>query len=118
MHYTTVMVPIRLPLWLYRVLWSLKKKLNLNRPTNSTLNLLGDRDIEWSWVASRIPDGPGEALDFGNGGSPLALLAAQRGFNVVAVDLNAIAWPYTHPTLKFSQGDIINLSLPQNHYNL
>jgi hypothetical protein len=81
-------------------------------------NLLGDRDIEWSWIASQMPSSPGEALDFGPGGSHQALIAAQRGFNVTAVDLESVHWPYVHPGLRFIQGDILKLPLPTEHFDL
>ncbi len=81
-------------------------------------NLAGDRDIEWSWVSSQMPSGPGEALDFGPGGSFLGLTAAQRGFKVTAVDLEPVQWYYVHPTLQFIHGDILELSLPINHFDL
>jgi len=82
------------------------------------VNLLGDRDIEWSWVASKIPFGPGVALDFGSGASHLALLAAQRGFTVTALDLEAIQCPYIHPSLHFVKGDILKLGLPAGQFDL
>jgi SAM-dependent methyltransferase len=88
----------------------------LDRPR--TPNLLGDRDIEWSWVASQIPFGPGEALDFGPGGSHLGLIAAQRGFNVTAVDLEHVHWPYLHPQLRLIRGDILRLPLPRDRFDL
>jgi len=81
-------------------------------------NLVGDRDIEWSWISSQMPSGPGEALDFGNGGSFLGLIAAQRGFYVTAVDLGPVQWPYIHPHLRFIEGDILKLSLPRDHFDL
>jgi len=81
-------------------------------------NLLGDRDIEWSWVASQMPSQPGEALDFGPGGSHLALIATQRGFNVTAVDLGSVRWPYVHPRLRFLKGDLLKLPLPKGHFDL
>lgn len=83
-----------------------------------TPNLLGDRDIEWSWIASQMPAGPGEALDFGSGGSHLALIAAKRGFNVTAVDLEPVQWPYVHPRLHFILGDILKLPLRTEHFDL
>lgn len=79
---------------------------------------MGDRDIEWSWVASHMPDGPGEALDFGPGGSCLGLMAAQRGFKVTAVDLGPVQWYCAHHNLHFIQGDILKLPLPAKHFNL
>ncbi|MDI6704407.1 MAG: hypothetical protein QME40_07045 [bacterium] len=45
--------------------------------------LAGDRDVEWSWIASQMPSGLGEALDFGCGPiSYLGLIAAHRGFKL------------------------------------
>lgn len=81
-------------------------------------NLLGDRDVEWSWIASQMPFGPGEALDFGSGESSVALVAAQRDFNVTAVDLQPVHWLYLHPRLRFIRGDILKLPLPKEHFDL
>lgn len=81
-------------------------------------NLAGDRDIEWSWVLSQMPMGPGEALDFGCGVSHLGLAAAQRGFRVVAVDLEPVQWYYVHAGLQFMRGDILKLPLPTKHFDL
>jgi len=119
MHRVNVTLPLYLPGWLYHPLRRLKHKVVLlctgSRPV---VNLIGSRDIEWSWVVSRMPSGPGEALDFGPGGSDLALVAAQKGFNVTAVDLEPVRWPYLHPRLRFVQGDILKLSLPEEHFDL
>jgi len=73
-------------------------------------NLKGDRDIEYSWVAANMPEGPGRALDFGCGSSYLGLIAVQRGFKVTAVDLASVNWPYVHPNLTFLQKDIFDLN--------
>ncbi len=83
-----------------------------------TPNLLGDRDIEWSWVAAQMPHGPGEALDFGSGSGHLALLAAQRGFDVTAIDLETVEPPYVHPRLRFLRGDILKLPLAPGRFDL
>lgn len=88
------------------------------RATTPAVNLAGDREIEWSWVAAQMPSGPGEALDFGPGGSYLGLIAAQRGFNVTAVDLATVNWWYRHHRLRFMQGDILKLPLPKEHFDL
>ena len=95
----------------------------LNRAMSSmvsrkTPNLAGDRDIEWSWISSQMPSGPGKALDFGPGNSCLGLVAAQRGFRVTAVDLEPGRWHYFHPELEFVQGDILNLPLPADYFDL
>ena len=74
-------------------------------------NLKGDRDIEYSWIAANMPEGPGRALDFGCGSSYLGLIAAQRGFKVAAIDLAYITWPYVHPNLTVIQKDIFDLNL-------
>ncbi len=81
-------------------------------------NLLGDRDVEWSWIAANMPSGPGRALDFGNGGGPLALMAALRGFDAWAVDLNPVNWPYVHSNLRFLQGNIHTLDLEKGSFDL
>lgn len=112
-------VPLYVPGWLYRMLGSIGRRLMPRRKDElRSPNLLGDRDIEWSWVASQMPEGPGEALDFGAGGGRLALAAAQRGFNVTAVDLEPVRWHYVHARLRFVRGDILNLPLPENHFDL
>lgn len=85
---------------------------------NTVPNLSGDRDIEWSWVSAHIPDGPGKALDFGAGPSFLGLIAAQRRFEVTAVDLLPCRWEYTHPNLIFIQGDLLKVNLPEKFYDL
>ena len=90
----------------------------LSMASRKTPNLAGDRDIEWSWVSSQMPSGPGKALDFGPGTSSLGLMAVQRGFRVIAVDLEPVQWYYFHPELEFIQGDILKLSLPPKHFDL
>ncbi len=90
----------------------------MTAPRGAALDLSGDRDVEWSWVAAQIGSGPGEALDFGNGGSALGLIAAGRGYDVTAVDLEAVAWPYAHERLRFVRGDVFELALPKGHFDL
>lgn len=81
-------------------------------------NLRGDREIEYSWVAANIPEGPGTALDFGCGQGYLGLLAAMRGFKVVAIDLEPANWYYKHPNLRFILGDIFEFSFPAGSFDL
>src|SRR5262249_9368897 len=81
-------------------------------------NLVGDRDIEWSWMASRLPQGPGKALDFGNGGSPLSLMASLRGFHVTAIDLGNVDWPYIEPKLDFVRCDILSHHFSEESFDL
>lgn len=103
--------------FLWETAQKVKKGLQVAGPVRLP-NLAGDRNIEWSWVSSQIPLGPGEALDFGPGGSFLGLIAALRGFNVTAVDLEPVQWYYRHHRLQFVHGDILKLSLPTNHFDL
>jgi SAM-dependent methyltransferase len=98
--------------------WIHKNKTSLEISSPTSLDLSGDRDIEWSWVASRLPDGPGEVLDFGAGGSNLSLIAAQRGFNVTAIDLRVIHRPYVYPRISFIQGDILKIDLPKTFFDI
>ena len=105
-------VGVPIPDWLHRSLSALRPR------RGRIVDLSGDRDIEWSWVAARIGRGPGAAIDFGNGGSALGLIAAERGFEVTAVDLEAVSWPYEHPRLRLAQGDILNLPLPERHFDV
>ncbi len=81
-------------------------------------NLAGDRDVEWSWVSAEIPSGPGEALDCGAGDSFLGLVAAHRGFKVIASDLTRPQWYFAHPGIQFIQGDIRHVSLPVDGFDL
>ncbi|MGB7291875.1 MAG: DUF268 domain-containing protein [Thermodesulfobacteriota bacterium] len=81
-------------------------------------NLMGDRDVEHSWITANMPEGPGLALDFGCGPFSLGLVAARKGFSVTAIDLEPVIWYYVHPSLSFLQGDILKLTLPSDQYDL
>ncbi len=81
-------------------------------------NLLGDRDIECSFIAVKMPIGPGFAFDFGTGGSNLGLIAARNNYYVTSLDLNKINWPYVHPHLEFIQGDLLEIPLPEQKFDL
>jgi 2-polyprenyl-3-methyl-5-hydroxy-6-metoxy-1,4-benzoquinol methylase len=73
------------------------------------INLLGDRDVEWSFIAAHLPRGPGKALDFGSGGSYISLIAARKGFEVIALDLEPQTFPWQHPQVTFMQGDLLKV---------
>lgn len=81
-------------------------------------NLLGDRNVEWSWVAAHLGDGSGEALDFGSGGTLLGLLAARRGYRVTAIDLQEVSGWYRHERFQGLQGDLFNFTVPPHTYDL
>jgi SAM-dependent methyltransferase len=123
MHISRLSIPIPLPDGLFRALKSLQGKIAARPPAVETakpkiVNLDGDRDIEWSWIAARIPDGSGDALDFGAGTSSLGLLARQRGYSVTAVDLTPVKWDYRVEKLSFVQGDIFRLRFPRGKFSL
>jgi len=76
-----------------------------------SMSLSGCRAVEWSWVVTKLPAGPGCALDFGCAQSNLGLVAARLGFEVTAIDLKPVAWLYDHARLTFVQGDLFDLRL-------
>lgn len=109
-------IPVYLPMALYRPLRRLKRAItDRNRPTR---NLWDDRDVEYSFIAAHMPNGPGKALDFGSGSSYMSLLAALRGFEVIALDLEPQTFPWLHPAVRSIQGDLLKLDLPTNHFDL
>ena len=81
-------------------------------------NMDGDRDIEFSWIAGHMGNGPGYALDFGCGNTWMGLLAARKGFDVTAIDLGKVGWRYNHPNLKFTQGDLSDLNMAKDSLDL
>jgi SAM-dependent methyltransferase len=82
------------------------------------INLWGDRDVEWTFITAYMPQGPGEALDFGSGGSSLAFLAARRGYRVVALDLESHTYLWRHPQVEFVQGDLLKLDWEPERFDL
>jgi SAM-dependent methyltransferase len=69
--------------------------------------LSGDRWVEWSFCMSRLADGPGRTLDFGADIAFLALAAAQRGHDVVALDRLPSSAEFDHPRVRFLEADIL-----------
>jgi hypothetical protein len=83
------------------------------------MNLIGDRDIEWSWMLSRIKNGPGKALDLGCGDYLLlSLTAAQRGYDVLAVDREWHKYPFMAKGVTFKLVDILEESFSPNYFDL
>lgn len=81
-------------------------------------NLLGDRDIEHSWIAANIPDGSGKAIDFGSGPTWMGLLAARKGYSVLSIDLTDVEWFYQHNNLNFSKINIFDVPYESNSLQL
>ena len=81
-------------------------------------NLLGDRDLEYSFIAANLPNKTGRVLDFGSGGTPLSLIAELKGHNVTAIDLIKYNTAYK-TAAKFMQGDILNTNqLKKNYFDI
>jgi len=122
MRRITIKIPIYIPQSLYKILLKVKRIFKADGAhgslNNNIVDMKGDRDIEWSWIISQMPPGPGEALDFGPGGSYLGLIAAQLGFNVTAVDIELINQCYIHPGINFKQGDICSIPLPKDFFDV
>jgi hypothetical protein len=81
-------------------------------------DLSGDRDIEWSFIAGHLPNGPGEALDFGCKDTCLSLIAARRGFSVLALDLERPTSLWQHPNRRFIEGDLLKVDLQDVKFDL
>ena len=59
----TVNISVKLPTWIHQPLRRVKRAFMPPQNGQPAINLLGDRDIEYSFVAANLPSGPGEALD-------------------------------------------------------
>lgn len=103
------------PKRLFNAILSIIKHFNIKLQVD---DLYGDRDIEWSWIASNLPAGSGNALDFGCGISILPIITARKGYHVTAIDLEPIEFPYHHQRLKFIQGDLLELDLQREYFDV
>lgn len=111
-----VNLPVPLPNWLYRPLRRMRD--SLRNGNGHAQDLAGDRDVEFSFIAGALPGGPGEALDFGCGPGFLSFVAAQRGYQVLALDLQEQQFSWHDPAVKFHRGDVLTASLPENHFHV
>jgi SAM-dependent methyltransferase len=113
------LVPIYLPTWLYKTVVSVKRALVPPAAAPAPLvNIWGERNVEWSFLSSEMPNGPGEAIEFGCEQGYMSLLAAQKGFHVLANDLQEQSFTWQHPNVEFRQGDFLKMELPRNHFDL
>lgn len=114
----TVFLPVYMPNPVYRQLQKLRRALTKSPRDRGTLNIRGERDVEWSFLSREIPNGEGQALDFGCEHGYMSLMAAQKGFDVLALDLEEQKLLWRHPRVTFRQGDFLELNLPENHFDL
>lgn len=112
-----VQVPVYLPNWLYPVARRMGRAV-VPKVRRRCPNLLGDRDVEYSFIAAKLPPGPGTALDFGSGPAFLSMIAAQRGYQVTALDMQATEIFWRHPGVTFVHGDVLKVELPENHFDI
>lgn len=83
----------------------------------SLLNLVGDRDVEWAWVAGMLPDSPGRVLDLGPSTSSTPMMAALRGGQVEALDLSPPPVSFSHANIRYIKGDILHDGLPPGEFD-
>lgn len=111
-------LPLYLPGWLHAPLRRAKHALLPQHADQVVIDLSGDREVEWSFMASRIPPGPGEALDFGCGSGNLSIHAVQRGYHVLALDLQEQHFSWSHPNLENACGDLLKLEFANGGFDL
>lgn len=111
-----LLIPVTLPSWLARAVRGAKRKFV--QPAPVVRNIDGERYVEWSFLSGEMPEGPGEAIDFGCENGYMSLVAAEKGFQVHAVDLQLQNFMFQHRNIEFRLGDFLRLELPENHFDL
>jgi SAM-dependent methyltransferase len=112
-----VAVSVNLPEWLHSTLRRTKGALDSGKGT-LTIDLSGDREIEYSFIASRLPRGSGQVMDFGSGFGTLSIHALQRGWHVTGVDLLAHPIRWKHENFRFVQGDFLQLPFQAESFDV
>jgi SAM-dependent methyltransferase len=113
-----ISVPLYMPSWLHGSLRRIKHALFAPLASPIQIDIRGERQVEWTFISSEIPQGPGEALEFGCEQAYLSLMAARKGYHVVALDLEEQSLPWKDSRVDFVCGDFLKLSLPENHFDL
>src|SRR5215472_17059474 len=99
-----LLVPIYLPRWMHSAAIAIKRAfIPPTNPAATALNIFGERNVEWAFLSTEMPPGPGEAIEFGCEQGFMSLLAAQKGFHVIANDLQDQAFTWQHPSVEFKQ---------------
>jgi SAM-dependent methyltransferase len=121
MTFKRQLIPIYLPDSLFERLTALKRLFIPSKtPTPEPpplVDLSGDREIEWAYIASRLPVGSGSVLDFGAGCGTLSMHSVQKGYQVLALDLEETPFHWSHPNLKRVRGDLLKLDLPEMSFD-
>lgn len=113
-----LLVPIYVPSWLHQSLLKAKRAFIPPARSARAINIWGERNVEWTFLSTEMPSGPGEALEFGCEQGYLSLLAACKGFHVIANDLQNQGFTWKHSQVDFVEGDFLKLDLPQEHFDL
>ena len=113
------MIRVNLPIYVPKALHEFlrKTKAGVRKRVGNRIDLHGDREIEWSFIISRLSQGPGEVLDFGASFGNLSIAAAHHGFHVLALDLGCERFPWKHPNVDFLQADLLQAELPKRHFD-
>jgi SAM-dependent methyltransferase len=115
------LMPVYLPPWLHDPLVKLRRILippaSAGR-VHHGVNISGERDVEWAFLSTNMPDGPGEAIEFGCELGHMSLLAAQKGYHVLATDLQDQPFTWQHPSVEFLQGDFLDMNLERESFDL
>jgi SAM-dependent methyltransferase len=114
-----VLVPVYLPRGMFARLTAIKRILVPPKASafDPPINLSGERNVEWAYIASRLPVGNGYVLDFGAGNGEISMHAVQKGHHVVALDLEQNPFHWTHPNLERICGDLLSLELPASRFD-
>lgn len=112
------LVPIYVPHWMHQTVLKIKRAFIPPATAAPAINIWGERNVEWAFLSTEMPAGPGEAIEFGCEQGYMSLLAAQKGFNVIANDLQRQNFTWRHPNVEFRQGNFLRLDLPANHFDL
>ena len=88
----------------------------IGRPRDA-LDLAGDRDVEWAWVAANLPEAPGRVLDFGPASSWMGLVAAFKGGPVCGLDLTPLRLTFAHPRHEVRAGDILTYPFGETRFD-
>jgi SAM-dependent methyltransferase len=116
-----LLVPIYLPGWMSRSLLKVKRALippTPPPPAAPPITISGERNVEWTFLSKEMPGGPGEAFEFGCEQAYMSLMAAQKGFHVIANDLEEQSFAWKHPHVEFRRGDFLTMDLPHDHFDL
>lgn len=88
------------------------------KKNSAVIDLAGDREVEWSWVYSNIPEGNLEVLDFGCGPTPIgSFVAARRGSQVTAFDLHKYSFPVNMKHVTPVVGDVLTFDFGARKYD-